>query len=237
MPRPEEDSLHTNYRPYLHLECRLVAPPTQSVRRAAAALAFLSSNFFHLNLPCIQSLAVFTSLVRTPSMLLLNRVRSCAHRNLPNPNLLASKRCFSGGADTSGGLETLRQLSGLLTDGGRRKKREIDFAIPKHIGIRARVEYGFQRIKHRIGERGAIQRRQLRRCGSNHWRPPRNRVRENPETRPAKSPRAPAAATPSYHPVLTPQVSRFWWGRPPGLRATPGRAAATTKPVEMPAPF
>src|ERR1017187_7519959 len=59
MPRPEEDSLHTNYRPYLHLKCRLLAPPTQSVRRAAAALAFLSSNFFHLNLPCIQSLAVF----------------------------------------------------------------------------------------------------------------------------------------------------------------------------------
>src|ERR1035438_5416552 len=115
---------------------------------------------------------------------------------------------FRSEADTSGGLETLRQLSGLLTDGGRRKKREIDFAIPKHIGIRARVEYGFQRINHRIGERGAIQRRQPRRCGSNHWRPPRNRVRENPETRPAKSPRAPAAATPSlYFPTLTPQVS------------------------------
>jgi hypothetical protein len=74
--------------------------------------------------------------------------------------LLASKRCFSGGTDTSGGLETLRQLSGLLTDGGRRKKREIDLTIPKHIGIRARVEYGFQRINHRIGEPGAIQRRQ-----------------------------------------------------------------------------
>src|SRR5271157_3913769 len=72
--------------------------------------------------------------------------------------LLASKRCFLGGTDTSGGVETLRQLSGLLTDGGRRKKRKIDFALPKHIGIRARVEYGFQRIKHRIGERGAIQR-------------------------------------------------------------------------------
>src|ERR1035441_471061 len=76
--------------------------------------------------------------------------------------LLASKRCFSGGTDTSGGLETLRQLSGLLTDGGRRKKRDVDFTTPKHIGIRARVEYGFQRIKHRIGERGAIQRRQPR---------------------------------------------------------------------------
>ena len=93
-------------------------------------------------------------------MLLLNQVRSCARRNLPNPNLLASKRCFSGGTDTSGGLETLRQLSGLLTDGGRRKKRDVDFTTPKHIGIRARVEYGFQRINHRIGERGAIQRRQ-----------------------------------------------------------------------------
>ena len=61
-------------------------------------------------------------------MLLLSWVRSCARRKLPNPDLLASKRCFLGGTDTSGGLETLRQLSGLLTDGGRRKKREIDFA-------------------------------------------------------------------------------------------------------------
>src|ERR1035438_6913656 len=68
-------------------------------------------------------------------MLLLNRVRSCFRRKLPNPNLLASKRCFLGGTDTSGGLETLRQLSGLLTDGGRRKKRDVDFTTPKHSGI------------------------------------------------------------------------------------------------------
>src|ERR1017187_2936897 len=49
--------------------------------------------------------------------------------------LLASKRCFLGGTDTSGGLKTLRQLSGLLTDGGRRKKRDVDFTTPKHSGI------------------------------------------------------------------------------------------------------
>src|ERR1039458_860073 len=35
----------------------------------------------------------------------------------------------------------------------------------------------------------------------------RNWVQENPETRPAKSPRAPAAATPSFHPTRTPEVS------------------------------
>src|ERR1019366_9058375 len=68
-------------------------------------------------------------------MILLNRVRSCARRKLPSPNLLASKRYFSGGTDTSGGLETLRQLSGLLTDGGRRKKRDVDFTTQKHSGI------------------------------------------------------------------------------------------------------
>src|ERR1019366_3675728 len=42
---------------------------------------------------------------------------------------------FLGGTDTSGGLETLRQLSGLLTDGGRRKKRDVDFSTQKHSGI------------------------------------------------------------------------------------------------------
>jgi hypothetical protein len=125
----------------------------------AGSSASPSSKIFELNLPCYQPLAVFLPRLGFTSMLLLNRVRSCARRNLPNPNLLASKRCFLGGTDTSGGVETLRQLSGLLTDGGRRKKREIDFTIPKHIGIRARVEYGFQRINHRIGEHGAIQRR------------------------------------------------------------------------------
>ena len=92
-------------------------------------------------------------------MLLLNRVRKYALVANFQVHFLRRKRCFLGGTDTSGGLETLRQLSGLLTDGGRRKKRDVDFTIPKHIGIRARVEYGFQRINHRIGERGAIQRR------------------------------------------------------------------------------
>src|ERR1039458_8215414 len=210
---------------HIHKQPRIARPYSASIARGILVISRRPSPFsspsvaerserhipftksLGLNSPCFHPLTVFLPRFGFASMLLLNQVRSCARRNLPNPDLLASKRCFSGGTDTSGGLETLRQLSGLLTDGGRRKKREIDFAIPKHIGIRARVEYGFQRINHRIGERGAIQRRQPRRCGSNHWRPPRNRVRENPETRPAKSPRAPAAATPSFHPDLTPQVS------------------------------
>src|ERR1039457_1116973 len=115
MPRPEEDSLHTNYRPYLHLECRLVAPPTQSVRRAAAALAFLSSNFFH--------------------------------RNLPNPNLLASKRCFSGGTDTSGGLETLRQSPGVAR-WGPTEETWNRFRNPETYRHSCPDGVRFQRIKH-----------------------------------------------------------------------------------------
>src|SRR5271157_638294 len=63
------------------------------------------TKFLQLNLPCYHPLAVFLPRLGTPLMLLLNRVRSCASRNLPNPNLLASKRCFLGGTDTSGGLE------------------------------------------------------------------------------------------------------------------------------------
>src|ERR1039457_7424479 len=175
----------------------------------AGSSASPSSKIFELNLPCYHPLAVFLPRLGFTSMLLLNRVRKYALVAIFRIHFLARKRCFLGGTDTSGGVETLRQSPGLLTDGGRRKKRDVDFTIPKHIGIRARVEYGFQRINHRIGERGAIQRQQPGRCGSNHWRPPRNRVRENPETRPATSPRAPAAATPSYHPDLTPPVSLF----------------------------
>jgi hypothetical protein len=119
-----------------------------------------SSRILELNLPCFQPLTVFLPRLGFASMLLLNRVRKYALVAIFRIHFLARKRCFSGGTDTSGGVETLRQSPGLLTDGGRRKKRDVDFTIPKHIGIRARVEYGFQRINHRIGERGAIQRRQ-----------------------------------------------------------------------------
>src|ERR1019366_7362210 len=68
-------------------------------------------------------------------MLLLNRVRKYALVANFQVYFLRRKRCFSGGTDTSGGVETLRQLSGLLTDGGRRKKRDVDFTTPKHSGI------------------------------------------------------------------------------------------------------
>src|SRR5271157_1083931 len=118
------------------------------------------TNFFQLNLPCYQRLAVLLPRLHTHLRATFESGKELRESQSSESNLLASKRCFLGGTDTSGGVETLRQLSGLLTDGGRRKKRKIDFALPKHIGIRARVEYGFQRIKHRIGERGAMQRHQ-----------------------------------------------------------------------------
>src|ERR1035441_10401351 len=38
-----------------------------------------------------------------------------------------------------------------LPDGGRRKKRGIDFAIPKHTGIRALMEYGFRESSIELG--------------------------------------------------------------------------------------
>jgi hypothetical protein len=101
-----------------------------------------------LNLPCFHPLVIFLPRLGFTSMLLLNRVRKYALVANFQVHFLRRKRCFLGGTDTSGGVETLRQLSGLLTDGGRRKKRDVDFTTPKHIGIRARVEYGFQRIKH-----------------------------------------------------------------------------------------
>jgi hypothetical protein len=118
-------------------------------RECRQARKYAVTKSLELNLPCYHPLAVFRPPLGTrPHATFESGKEVCARRNLPNPNLLASKRCFSGGAETSGGLETLRQLSGLLTDGGRRKKRGIDFATQKHSGIRARVEYGFQRIKH-----------------------------------------------------------------------------------------
>src|ERR1017187_6114093 len=137
-------------------------PRRHSCRRwwGRLSLPFLPfTKIFCLNSPCLHPLAVFLPRLGFASMLLLNRVRKYALGAIFRIHFLARKRCFLGGTDTSGGLEASRQLWGLLTDGGRRKKRDVDFTIPKHIGIRARVEYGFQRINHRIGERGAIQRR------------------------------------------------------------------------------
>src|ERR1035438_6706321 len=86
-------------------------PPPRYMAGDITTLAF--TNFFQLNLPCYHPLAVFLPPLGFTSMLLLNRVRSCARRNLPNPNLLASKRCFLGGTDTSGGLETDRKSTRL----------------------------------------------------------------------------------------------------------------------------
>ena len=107
-----------------------------------------SSKILYLNLLYFHSLERIASPQPTHPHAIFELDKNLALAASFLVHFLRRKRCFSGGTDTSGGLETLRQLSGLLTDGGRRKKREIDFAIPKHIGIRARVEYGFQRIKH-----------------------------------------------------------------------------------------
>src|ERR1017187_5999712 len=99
------------------------------------ASLFSLTKIFQLNLPCYHAFAVFLPRLGFASMLLLNRVRKYALVANFRIHFLRRKRCFSGGTDTSGGLETLRQLSGLLTDGGRRKKRDVDFTTPKHSGI------------------------------------------------------------------------------------------------------
>jgi hypothetical protein len=70
-----------------------------------------------LYLPCFHPLAVFLPRIAHTPMLLLNRVRSCARRNLPNLNFLARKRCFCGGTETSGGLTALRNPPGVFPMG------------------------------------------------------------------------------------------------------------------------
>src|ERR1039458_4155365 len=60
------------------------------------------AKIFYLNLPCFHPFAVFRPPLVTPLHATFESGKEvCARRNLPNPNLLASKRCFSGGADTS----------------------------------------------------------------------------------------------------------------------------------------
>ena len=149
--------------------------------------------------PVIIHLQFFSPGLVLASMLLLNRVRKCARRKLPNLNFLRRKRCFSGGTDTSRRLLRPCGTHRALPDGDRRKKRGIDFATQKHTSI---CPYGvrFQRIKHRIGEPGAIQRSLTLKMRFKSLAAARNWVRIHPETRPAKSPRAPAAATPSFFP-------------------------------------
>src|ERR1039458_1046105 len=95
----------------------------------------INSKTLKLNSPCYHPLAVLLPRLGFTYMLLLNRVRKYALVANFQVHFLRRKRCFLGGTDTSGGLETLRQLSGLLTDGGRRKKRDVDFTTPKHSGI------------------------------------------------------------------------------------------------------
>ena len=136
------------------------------------------------------------------SMLLLNWIRSLhSPQAFASFTFLARKRCFSGGTDTSRRLLRPCGTHRALPDGDRRKKRGIDFATQKHTGI---CPYGvrFQRIKHRIGEPGAIQRSLTLKMRFKSLAAARNWVRENPETRPATSPRAPAAATPFLYPPI-----------------------------------
>jgi len=134
-------------------------------------------------------------------MLLLNRVRKCARRKLPNLNFLRRKRCFSGGTDTSRRLLRPCGTHRALPDGDRRKKRGIDFAIPKHTGVMPRWSTVSENPASNWGARRhpaslTLKMRFKSLAAARNW------VRENPETRPATSPRAPAAATPFLYPPI-----------------------------------
>jgi hypothetical protein len=97
------------------------ARPVQAGSEHPNRPEFFFTKILYLNLPCFQPLAVFLPRLGFTSMLLLNRVRSCARRNLPNPNFLRRKRCFSGGTDTSRRLlrpcGTHRAVCPMGTDG------------------------------------------------------------------------------------------------------------------------
>jgi hypothetical protein len=127
--------------------------------------------------------------------------------------LLASKRCFSGGADTS--RRPLRPCGThrALPDGDRRKKREIDFATQKHSGILP----AWSKVSENQASKWGARRHPASSTLKMRFKSlaaARNRVRIHPETRPATSPRAPAAATPFFSFHLTPHVSSvFRWGR------------------------
>jgi hypothetical protein len=160
------------------------------------------------------------------SMLLLNWIRSLhSPQAFASFTFLARKRCFSGGTDTSRRLLRPCGTHRALPDGDRRKKRGIDFAIPKHTGVMPRWSTVSENPASNWGARRhpaslTLKMRFKSLAAARNW------VRENPETRPATSPRAPAAATPSFHPDLTPQVSSFLVGQalsPANLqpRATP----------------
>ena len=152
-------------------------------------------------------------------MLLLSWIRSSrTSQAFASFNLLASKRCFSGGADTS--RRPLRPCGThrALPDGDRRKKRGIDFTTQKHSGILPAWS--------KVSENQALNRGVRR-----HPAPPtlkmrfkslaaaRNTVRIHPEIRPATSPRAPAAATPFFPShshatsVFRSYISSFLWSR------------------------
>src|SRR5208283_985012 len=104
-----------------------------------------------------------------------------------------------------------------LPDGDRRKKRGIDFTTQKHSGILPAWSKVSENQASNWGARRHPASSTLK-MRFQSLAAARNRVRIHPETRPATSPRAPAAATPFF---LTPPVSRFLWGRPPGLRGSP----------------
>jgi hypothetical protein len=96
---PADNPLWFSNRP---VRAATVTSRFPNVGQASATAGWAAfTKFLKLNLPCYHPLAAFLPRLGLTLMLLLNRVRSCARRNLPNPNLLASKRCFSGGTDTS----------------------------------------------------------------------------------------------------------------------------------------
>src|ERR1017187_9249112 len=127
------------------------------------------------------------------------------------PTSPAGKRCFLGGTETSGGLTALRNPPGVFPMGPSTEETWNRFRNPE-TWLMLRRKEGFQRIRSRNGARRAIQRYNPRRCWFKSLAAARNWVRENPETRPAKSPRAPAAATLYFHPDLPPHASSIFGG-------------------------
>ena len=183
--------------------CRL----RPGVRMAIIGRISRSQKSFTSIRPVFNHLQLTSRGLMPASMLLLSWIRSLrSSQAFASFTFLARKRCFSGGTDTSRRLLRPCGTHRALPDGDRRKKRGIDFAIPKHTGVMPRWSTVSENPASNWGARRhpaslTLKMRFKSLAAARNW------VRENPETRPATSPRAPAAATPSYHPDLTPYVS------------------------------
>jgi hypothetical protein len=124
-----------------------------------------------------------------------------------------------------------------LPDGGRRKKRGIDFAIPKHTGIRALMEYGFRESSIELGSPAPFSVVNPEDAVQIIGGRPVTGPKTSGDT-PGEKSESPGRRNAIFHfPLIRQNCLDFRGADPLVCARPPGHAAATTKPVEMPAPL